>query len=402
MPEAHAPRPIALLLADDPHWGPGAVHGIRCRSAMELQLRAGRGELAAAVVDPSVVGVDPSLVRAVLDHCPVVLVGPAGWAGEGASAPRIARLPLDPADLLATVARATSAARRNEDAAPRPVRTRAPAPVLAVVEAAGPAGPALVGAVARALAATRGQPGDVLLADWTLDAPHRACHQIPADAPGLMDLVRVSRFGPPPGSAVEPLTYLTDGGYRLLPGLACHHDWVSLGEAASRSVLDAVRSVAELVVVHVDRDLEGEAETGSLDIEDRNVLARTAVTEAALVAVTAPAAPAASHEVAAALHALERFRVPPGRVITVRPAAAAWARVRARAGSPTGTVTLRVGRRPDRAVGVALRRALHHGVVEPTGLARTAVEPERIVPGTLGAWAQEVEGWITPRAPQQP
>jgi hypothetical protein len=63
-------------------------------------------------------------------------------------------------------------------------------------------------------------------------------------------------------------------GYRLLIGLRRPSDWVSLRSQAFEAGLEGLRSTARVVVADVDPDVEGEAATGSFDVEDRNLMAR--------------------------------------------------------------------------------------------------------------------------------
>lgn len=244
-----------------------------------------------------------------------------------------------------------------------PVRQRTA--LVGLVEAPGGRGASTATALARALAADSPAPGAVLLADLTLDAPHRGLHGIDPDAEGLSELATACRFGPPPPGIAPGVIQRTVGGYDLLPGLRQHHDWVSIGSRAMGAVLGALLAGHETVIAHVDRDLEGEPDTGSFDVEDRNVLARTAVRAADLVVVVGDGDRAGRQALLATLVTLAAFGTPPERTLVVAD---------------------RLPRRSARAeqrLGAAVRAALAESASR-TAPGDDAGVPERIVPGSLG------------------
>jgi len=280
------------------------------------------------------------------------------------------------------------------------VLARPPA-LVTVVGAPGSRSAPVAVSLARALAALAERAADVVLADLVLDAPHRALHALDPDAPGLSELIAASRFGPPPDPALATALHPTGAGYRVLPGVQHHHDWIGLGERAAATALDAVRAAAPWIVAHTDRDLEGEPDTGSFDIADRNVLARTAVAAADLVVVAAGDDRAGRLGALSTLQALARYGVPTDRTLLVLDPT----RVRARPVTPEGANVLRLGRgrRVDLRLGAAVLARLvpDRGSGGPPG-PDSAGGPEPIVPGSLGSCDHDIEGWITPRTPQQP
>ncbi|MGN6693328.1 MAG: hypothetical protein ACTHN0_04055 [Aquihabitans sp.] len=235
--------------------------------------------------------------------------------------------------------------------------------LAAVLEAPGGRGASTATALARSLAGR--SPGPVLLADLTLDAPHRRLHGIAPGAPGLAELAAACRFGPPAPTVLTGTTHRTSGGFDLLPGLRRHQDWVTIGARSAATLVATLTAAHAIVLAHVDRDLEGEGETGSFDVEDRNVLARTAVRAADLVIVVGDVDRAGRQALLATCDALARFGVPPTRTLVVA-TGIPW---------PLGRRATNLGG----AVSDAIERA-----GSPTPPDVSDDPPQRITPGGLG------------------
>lgn len=399
MDDLRSPWPIALLVDRRPPWAHRGSGLVWCETGSELAVLARAGRVRAAVVDALLAGLDTELLALIRRSGVVVVIdGRDGaarrWQATATSV--VGALPADEASLVAAVEEAESAARTWV----RPNPPRPPAALITVLAAPGGDGTGTATSLARSLATTRDGSSTVVLADLTLDAPHRALHGFAPDRPGLPDLVEAGRFGPPPATSPRA-GHLTTQGYRLVPGLLRHHDWVMVGDHAAERALDAVRTGADLVVAHVDRDLEGETDTGSFDIEDRNVLARTAVRAADLVAVAAGSDRSGRLGAIGTLGALARFGVPHERIIVVFPGGR-WSVRRGGRRTSNQILTRRDDGRPDPRLSTAILAHLDaaSSVREREAPARGAPQP--IVPGTLGHWGQDIDGWITPRVPQQP
>jgi hypothetical protein len=235
--------------------------------------------------------------------------------------------------------------------------------LVVLLEAPGGRGAATAIALARSLA--RRSPGPVVLADLTLDGLHRGLHGIEQGAPGLPELVASCRFAPPAPATLQDSIHRVVGGYDLLPGLRHHHDWVTVGSRSAAMLVAFLRSERATVVAHVDRDLEGEADTGSFDVEDRNVLARTAVRAADLVVVAGGRDRTGRQALLTTREALGRFGIPEARTLGV---AVRWP-------VPFGS---RAG-----SLGQAVRGALEPPDAAPRADADDG--PQRIAPGSLGS-----------------
>lgn len=344
-----------------------------CQTTAELVVLAQRGRLRAVVVDGRARGIDGDLLDLVQRHCPVLVADGRTlrprWEALGASV--LPSMPAEPDSLARAVAAAET---RIGVHGHQPGHGGAMAPLVAVVAGAGVDGATVASSLALRLAIGPA-PAPVVLADLTLDAPLRAFHGIADVGGGLPDVVAAARFGDPPAAAVDAALHPV-GPVLVLPGLRRHHDWVSLGTRSVRAAIGAVRSRAGLVVAHVDPDLEGEAETGSFDIEDRNVLARTAAATADLVVLIGGARPPARSTLMRQHDRFTAFGVPAERILVA-------------------------GTRGRRLAAAVERRLATGAGGAPSAIPEEPV-PERIVPGMLGHWAHDIDGWITPRVPQQP
>jgi hypothetical protein len=126
----------------------------------------------------------------------------------------------------------------------------------------------------------------VLLADLALDADQAMLHDARDIVPGVQELVEAFRHGTPSPAEIYGLTFGDGHPYRVLLGLRRHRDWAALRPRAWYAALDGLRRTFTQVVADVDADVEGEGQSGSLDVEERNLLARSVTASADVVLVT--------------------------------------------------------------------------------------------------------------------
>lgn len=158
----------------------------------------------------------------------------------------------------------------------------------------------------------------VLLADLALDADQAMLHGAPDIVPGLSELVDAFRANHVAGEAVRNLTFAVDGRhYQLLLGLRRHRDWAALRPRALSASLDGLSRAFPLVVADVDPDIEGETDCGSVEIEERNALARAALRRSDLVMVVGGADLKGLHGLIRTLGRLRQFGVDPARLVPV-------------------------------------------------------------------------------------
>ena len=157
---------------------------------------------------------------------------------------------------------------------------------MAVTGAAGTGRSTIAAALAQGLASDPRHTDLVCLADLRSTPTRRCCTAHPTSCPALTELVEGHRSGVPSIDDVRGLTWhVTARGYHLLLGLRRHRDWTAVRPRAFAAALDGLRRGFRIVVADVDADLEGEQATGSVDVEERNTIARATISAADLVLV---------------------------------------------------------------------------------------------------------------------
>lgn len=386
---------------------------VKCVSVEELRTRLSSGRpFSALLIDAGVPALDRDLVDAATDAgCAVLVVADGRTVRDWTSLGVAAVLPFnfDRAELVDALAHHARPIGRGDLAQ----REAAPPPTddgnghVAAVIGAGGTG---VSTVAIALAqgwADRG--GTVLLADLALHAEQAMLHDAGDVVPGIQELVEAHRSGQPADADLRALTFeVSERGYDLLLGLRRSRAWSMLRPRAVDASLESLARAWDLVVCDVDRDLEGEAAGGSIEVEERNSLTRTAVDRADVVVAVGLPTMKGLYSLVRVLEDLIDFGVAPGRILPVLNRAPRNPRQRAALatglsdliGATVGGVAIAAP------VFVQERRvddALRDGVRLPDALARPlaaavatvvdgapapAVErlPQLIRPGELGAW----------------
>jgi MinD-like ATPase involved in chromosome partitioning or flagellar assembly len=406
-------------------WSTSAMLPIEFVKAMSVEevrvrLRAGRG-YSALVVDDSLAGVDRDLVELAREAgCAVVIVdsgrGSRQWGELGASA--LLTSPFARDELLQVLQQvATPIARSLGISHPSP-ETQAigyRGRLVAVTGAAGTGRSTIAAALAQALASDPRTRELVCLADLALHADQAMLHGSPDVVPGLTELVEAHRSGAPSIDDVRATTWhVTTRGYHLLLGLRRHRDWTTVRPRAFAAALDGLRRGFRIVVADVDADLEGEQATGSVDVEERNTIARTTTSAANLVLVVGEPGLKGVHSHLRATRALLAHGVPADRILPVINRSPKGPRARAEltkafgallasdgAGVPT-PLHLPERRRLDEVHRDGTRfadgwlspivtsvQAILDRDVEPEVPAAPILEPVR--PGSLGGWTGEDE-----------
>jgi hypothetical protein len=309
---------------------------LRCVAAEELRarLRSGR-RFSAAIVDAAVPGLDRDLIAAAEEvGCRVLVVDDVAsgrdWKSLGVAAvlaPTFSRDEL--LEVLAAHAEMVGAA--VVDDGPRPDQTARPRGELIAVTGPGGTGASTVAiALAQGLASGLGQDGSrrerrvapsapsVLLADLCRVADQAMLHDSRVVVPGIQEVVESHRISVPPRSTLLDQTFEVPArGYRLLLGLRRPRHWVTVRARALEATLDSLQRLTDIVVADVDADVEGEAETGSLDVEDRNLLSRATIARAGTVVVTGEPSMKGLYALVRTLGELLGFGVPVDRLIPV-------------------------------------------------------------------------------------
>ena len=406
-------------------WATSAMLPIEFVKAMSVEevrvrLRSGRG-YSALLIDDSLPGADRDLVELAREAgCAVVIVesGRAArrWGELGASAVLPSTFSSD--ELLQVVQQVATPIARTVGEAPAPrdeptaigFRGR----LVAVTGAPGAGRSTIAAALAQGLATDPRHRDLVCLADLALDAEQAMLHGSADVVPGLIELVEGHRSGMPSIDDVRKTTWNVSGrGYQLLLGLRRHRDWTAVRPRAFAAALDGLRRSFRIVVGDVDADVEGEQATGSLDVEERNAIARTTIAAADLVLVVGVPGLKGLHSHLRTTRAVLAHGVPGERVIPVINRSPKGPRARAELTAAFATLLGTDGAEVPSPLHLAERRHLDEvhrdGVRFPDGWLSPVVssvqavldqepEPEAsdavptlepVRPGSLGAWADD-------------
>jgi hypothetical protein len=394
---------------------------VRCVSLAEMRARLASGRpFSAVLVDGQLGGIDRDLLATAGDHdCPVIVVddrGPDVYRDLDPAA--VLAPPFSREELLETLdARARmvgSAVLRDEPTSGAPTGPTRRGEVVTVL------GPGGTGASTAAIALAEGlaggdhaSDGPVLLADLCRSADQAMLHDSRVVVPGVQELVEAHRTGRILPNLVHDQTFEVAGrGYRLLLGLRRPRHYVTVRPRAFESALDTLQRAFAVTVCDVDPDLEGEAETGSLDVEERHLMTRATVARSSLVFVVGAPGLKGVFSTVRLVGELLAFGAPPDRIVPVvsrgprnpRQRAEVSNGLRQLLGANVGEDASRLinpihlpERRVDEAMrdGVGLPKPLpstlaatYRAVLDRVGpLEDPAGGPERIVPGSLAASA---------------
>jgi hypothetical protein len=154
--------------------------------------------------------------------------------------------------------------------------------------------------------------------------PFRRCYTPPAtSSPDFQN-------GSDP-DAVRPLVFtIVERHYDLLLGLRRPNEWTTLRPRALAASLGAMRDAYAVTIADVELELDGERETGSVEVEERHVLSRTVLESADQVLVVARADLAGVHRLVGAINELVEFGVSPTTISPILNGAPRSASQRAR------------------------------------------------------------------------
>ena len=268
------------------------------------RLRSGR-QFSALLVDAGLAALDRDLVELAWHQgCAVVAVddGRAARAWRDLGVHAVLPDGFEREHLLDALRAVSRPVARGDELSVPTQPAVAPAPgawrgrLVAVTGAGGAGRSTLALALATGLAADPRDRSLTVLADLALHGHQALLHDAGDIVPGLPELVEAHRGAALPPEGVRALCFAQPArGYDLLLGLRRHRDWTALRPRALDAALDGLRQAYRLVVADVDADVEGEAQCGSSDVEDRNVLARHTLADADLVLVVGLPGVAGAH-----------------------------------------------------------------------------------------------------------
>ena len=143
-------------------------------------------------------------------------------------------------------------------------------------------------------------------------------HHIGDVIPGMPELVDAHRSDRLDPAEVRSLTFeVPSRGYSVLLGRRRVADWVTLRRRSVDAALDALLRSFSTVVIDIDPDLDGQADTGSPDVEDRHAVSLAALHTADLVAVVGRPGLHGVHALTALIDDVLCAGTPPHRVLPV-------------------------------------------------------------------------------------
>jgi len=275
---------------------------VRCVSAEEVRSRLESDRHHTAVLlDERMLGLDRELLGAAhAAGCAAIVIGDTAprrdWCSLGASA--VLTEPLEPHTLLAAIDehghRELSRLGDPVHGSPLPSgpasadHESAPGRLVAVTGSGGTGTSITAMAIAADLARSARHGGPIALIDACRDGDQALLHDLGDVVPGLPELIESHRTAIPDRATVQShLWFCPHHGYDVLPGLRRHRDWSSLRRRSTTAALASLRRAYPLVIADIDPDVEGEAETGSIDIEERNHLSRSLLSDADVIVLTA-------------------------------------------------------------------------------------------------------------------
>lgn len=404
------------------------IEFVKCVTLDEVRGRLASGRpFSALLLDGGVPGIDRDLVdEARTRDCAVIVIDNAhvnrDWHTLGASA--VLAAPFTRDDLLDALSRHSTAIARS-DVVPMVDDRSTPSAswrgrLVAVLGPHGAGSSTLAIALAQGLGSDVRFGGLVLLADLARCADQALIHDAGDVVPGIEELVEAHRHGEPTAAELRSLTFdVAPRNYHLLLGLRRHRDWVSIRPRAFDAALDGMRRAYNAVVADLDADLEGEAQCGSIDVEERNLFARVTATRADAVVLVGLPGPKGVHRMVRVVEALAEHGIAADRIVPVVNRAPRSPRARAELTSAyaqlvrpffssppsvAGPIFVPERRRLDDLIGAAallpaavvgplsgavsarLHRLGHPATTSPE---LTATEPVPVLPGSLGSWSDE-------------
>lgn len=387
---------------------------VKCVSVEEVRARLASGRpVSAVLVDGRLPAVDRDLVDIARAAGAAVLVVDDGRSGRDWHALGVGRVLPDGFEreaLLDALAACAAVVPRAEvlPGDPLPADGGAGTGLGRVVAVCG-AGGTGVSTVATALAQGLADAGaDVVLADLALHAEQAVLHDARDVVPGVQELVEAFRIGRPSTDEVRSFAFhVEDRGYDLVLGLRRARSWSALRPRAFEAAVDGLRAAYSTVVCDTDADIEGEDAGGSADVEDRHVMARTALRVADVVLVVASPGTKGLHSLVRVMGDLREFGVPSDRLVPVVNRAPRSRRLRAESASAFAALVRSAAVAtplflPERDIDNVVRDGvrLPAAVVAPLVGAVAAVsqrdaaavaEPVPLRPGTVAAWSFDAE-----------
>jgi hypothetical protein len=163
-----------------------------------------------------------------------------------------------------------------------------------------------------------GTPTPVALVDLALNGEQAVLHGAPPGGPGLPALVEAHRRGGvDPASLDAFLLAVEERSYLLVTGLRRRRAWSTMRPRALHAAIEGLLRRFAWVVADTDSDAEGEPDSGSLDVEERNAMSRCALGRATAVVVVGHPGVKGAYSLVRTVEDLLEFGVAPERLVPV-------------------------------------------------------------------------------------
>ena len=160
--------------------------------------------------------------------------------------------------------------------------------------------------------------GAVALVDLALNGELALLHGAAPAGAGLPGLVQAHRRGGVDRAALDGfLLAVEERSYMLLTGLRRRRAWATMRPRALHAAVEGLLTRFSWVVADTDSDAEGEPDSGSLDVEERNAMSRCALGRASAVVVVGHPGVKGVYSLLRTLEDLLEFGVGPERVVPV-------------------------------------------------------------------------------------
>ena len=157
----------------------------------------------------------------------------------------------------------------------------------------------------------------VALVDLALNGELAVLHGVAAGT-GLPGLVEAHRRGAVDPAALDGfLLAVEERSYLLLTGLRRRRAWTTMRPRALHAAIEGLLARFSWVVADTDSDAEGEPDSGSLDVEERNAMSRCALGRASAVIVVGQPGVKGVYSLVRTLEDLVEFGVAPERLVPV-------------------------------------------------------------------------------------
>ncbi|MGB3412827.1 MAG: hypothetical protein WBA45_16730 [Microthrixaceae bacterium] len=291
-------------------------------------LGSGR-QVSALIADASVPGVDRELISLAVESESIVIViadgsGRRDWNAIGAVAVLDDDFtPEELTEILRRSARALGPTQRRSASLSISLaeELESAARTITVAGAGGSGSSTVAMALAQALG-DRSRLSDTGRAVALVDGARRAhlslYHDVGDVIPGLPELIDAHRADRPDPDEIGRLFFrIEDRGYDLLLGRRRPRDAASMGPISTAAAIEGVRRAFDTVIIDVDSELDGEGETGSVDIENHHGVTRVAADSSDLVLLVVRPGMKGMHDLVELVDAFSEFGVRRNKLLPV-------------------------------------------------------------------------------------